>query len=663
VKPSAHRAIALLAASLSMTIALGALAAWIAAAPGITSLASGLPRMVPATAFVVVICALGLAASLTRHHLIAGASGLAVFAAGIAIELFWYAGRVASPFTFPMSGHDDPLAISSPVTAAMAIAIGSSMLLQRPRSIKLAQSVAIGVLLLSLLTLAGFIFRGTVLYDMLPGRGTSILTAASFALLATSLLCMHSGKGIMVAVCGPMPSARAVRRLLLATLAFPLVLGIGAISAMSSGLADPSSVVSVLIWSTIVLFTFVILRFAMQLYQLDSARSEAEGARNEALDALRAADLRKDEFLAMLAHEMRNPLAPISAAAELLRRTASPDPAQLKRTSEIISRQVGHMVHLVDDLLDVSRVTRGQIKLEMHTVDLRAVITDAVEQARPLLQARRHKLDLVLDPEAVLVAGDHKRLVQVVANLLNNAARYTPPGGHVELRMAVSGEEVELQVRDSGIGIEPALIPHVFELFTQAKRSADRSEGGLGLGLALVRSLTELQGGRVRAASEGPGRGSTFFVTLPRLPDTTPISTLPQHAGVEAGPRKCLDVLVVDDNIDAANALAALLGADCHEVVVEHSSEAALEKARNGRFDACLIDIGLPGMDGNELARTLRSLPATRQTLLVAVTGYGAQANRFSAMSAGFDHYFVKPVQPELLTAVLSNCASSDEGG
>jgi signal transduction histidine kinase/ActR/RegA family two-component response regulator len=389
----------------------------------------------------------------------------------------------------------------------------------------------------------------------------------------------------------------------------------------------------------------------------ERAWSAIERVRAE--EALRAADRRKDEFLAMLAHELRNPLAPIAAAAQLL--TLDPqDSGRVARTSGIIGRQVAHMTGLIDDLLDVSRVTRGLAVLERAPVDLKRVVADAAEQVRPLVEARRHELVLQLAPEAACVEGDHKRLVQVLANLLNNAAKYTPDGGQLRLSMTLDAAQVMLVVTDNGIGIAAELLPTVFDLFSQAERTPDRTQGGLGLGLALVKSLVELHGGSVAAASAGRDCGSRFTLRLPRIEapveqPPTPASVIDSVAG--AG----LRVLVVDDNVDAANTMAMLLEAAGHRVTVAHDPQEALRRAQAAAFDACLLDIGLPGMDGHALAGRLRALPATGGALLVAVTGYG-QPDAVQAGASAFDAYLLKPADPVQLFALLAQRAGTGSG-
>ncbi|MEW6023776.1 MAG: ATP-binding protein [Pseudomonadota bacterium] len=380
-----------------------------------------------------------------------------------------------------------------------------------------------------------------------------------------------------------------------------------------------------------------------------------EAARGLAERELRAADQRKDEFLAMLAHELRNPLAPISTGAHLLKLLHS-DNAQITQTCAIIARQVEHMTGLVDDLLDVSRVTRGLVSLSTGVLDLRKVVDDAAEQIRPLIATRRHTVVLDLPLDAATVKGDHKRLVQVVANLLNNANKYTPEGGRIELRLSQEDGDYVLRVSDDGIGMEPQLVARVFDLFSQAERTPDRSQGGLGLGLALAKSLVELHGGSVQAESAGLGKGSTFTVRLPRHTQDLPVS-IAQSRG-QATAATPLKVLLVDDNLDAAHTLQLFLGAAGHTVEVAYCGADAVDVARVFEPDVCLLDIGLPDFDGNELARRLRRMPQATGASLIAMTGYGRQQDREAAMAAGFDFYMVKPVNTVELSDRLADIAA-----
>jgi PAS domain S-box-containing protein len=379
--------------------------------------------------------------------------------------------------------------------------------------------------------------------------------------------------------------------------------------------------------------------------------------RNRATAALHEADRRKDEFLAMLAHELRNPIAPISMAAQLLM-GAPDDEARVRQISQVIARQVSHMVSLVDDLLDVSRVTRGLVALEQHALDLNALLADAVEQVRPLMEARRHTLLVQPAAEPACICADRLRIVQIAANLLNNAAKYTPEGGHVTLSVRLLPQHVELRVSDNGIGIAPELLPRVFDLFTQAERSPDRAQGGLGLGLALVRSLTELHNGSVSADSGGPGQGSVFSVRLPRL-DIAPVDAcaMPREQ-LAARPARPLRILLVDDNVDAADTLAAYLGGLGNEVEVRHDARNALALLEAGLPDVCVFDIGLPEIDGYALARRVRALPGGRACRLLALSGYGQDRDQDEARQVGFDQYFVKPVDTARLAALLAQWAA-----
>jgi PAS domain S-box-containing protein len=391
--------------------------------------------------------------------------------------------------------------------------------------------------------------------------------------------------------------------------------------------------------------------------RLVAERGRLEEELRQRVEELAAADQRKDEFLAMLAHELRNPLAAISNAGHVLsRRGDSPGDPRSHELVAMIGRQIRHLSRLVDDLLDVSRFSRGRIELRKEPVELRRAVEGAVETARPLLEQRRHRLTVSLPDEPLWLEADLTRIEQVLANLLHNAAKFTEPGGSIELTAARhdSGEasEAVLTVRDDGAGIAPELLPHVFDLFVQEERSLARSRGGLGIGLTLVRALVERHGGSIEAASEGPGRGSAFTVRLPLLTDApaTAEEPRPAHHVLEKAAR----ILLVEDNLDAAEALSELLRMWGHEVAVAHDGVSALETARQDRPDIVLLDIGLPGMDGYEVARGLRAVPGLAATSLIALTGYGQESDRQRSRLAGIDHHLVKPVDPEQLRSLLT---------
>ncbi|MFC5510026.1 ATP-binding protein [Massilia jejuensis] len=381
----------------------------------------------------------------------------------------------------------------------------------------------------------------------------------------------------------------------------------------------------------------------------------AQQARQMAEEENRA----KDQFLAMLGHELRNPLAPIGTAAQLLK-LPDLDGHRARYAGDVIGRQVEHMNRLLSDMLDVSRVTRGLVTLNLEDVDLRNIVERAVEQTRPLMEERQHRLELRVPKAPVTVRGDQTRLTQVVANLLTNSAKYTPQRGSIQLSLAASGDEASLSVADDGDGITAELLPRVFDLFSQGERKPDRAEGGLGLGLALVRSLVHLHGGNVDASSPGRGGGSIFTVHLPLKHElaalTTPAPSLRRtRESVRHAPPAALRVMLVDDNIDAAVSLSLLLeAAGEHLVSTYYDAASALEWAAFERPDVFILDIGLPDMNGYELARRLRAMPQFADTLLIALTGYGQLADKVRAREAGFDLHIAKPAEPEEILAALA---------
>lgn len=394
-----------------------------------------------------------------------------------------------------------------------------------------------------------------------------------------------------------------------------------------------------------------ILERPLQSFTLESAVKTALRARIRQY-AMRDIDKRKDEFLAMLAHELRNPLAPVSAASDLLK-FPNLNPEKVRQTSEIISRQVRHMTGLIDDLLDASRVSRGLITLDNQVLDVSIIVDICVEQVRPMFEKRRQLLILECSPDVAYIHGDQKRLVQILSNVLNNASKYTQESGEILLRVEVNESDIVFTVIDNGIGIPFEIIDHIFEMFAQAHQTPDRTQGGLGIGLALVKSLIELHNGKISANSDGPGMGSQFIMTFPRYYNFEEIPVAPiitsEHAIADSR------LLIVDDNIDAATTLGIFLELSGYEVQVVHSARAALEAVNNAdKIHACLLDIGLPDMDGKDLARQLRSLPITSNAKLIAITGYGQETDRLKTMEAGFDYHLVKPVEMDKLLGTLT---------
>src|SRR5579863_5435226 len=394
-----------------------------------------------------------------------------------------------------------------------------------------------------------------------------------------------------------------------------------------------------------------------------SERKAAEQALRESAqrlqaseEALRDADRRKDESLALLAHELRNPLAPIRYALAANKKEGR-TPDQQRRAEEVIERQVTHMSRLLDDLLDVSRITRGTLELKKSPTELTLVVGSAIETARPMLDSKHHTLALDLPKHAVRLEADAVRLAQVFSNLLINAAKYTDPGGRIQLRAAQHGSELVVAISDNGMGISDDMKPRLFTLFSQAQSAIGRSEGGLGVGLSLVRGLVGLHGGTVVAASEGPGKGSEFTVRIPlgtalECPDSDAAMDVPV-------PGAGLKILVVDDSRDAADTCAILLELSGHHVQTAYTGQRALELAESFRPHVFLLDIGLPDFDGYQLAGKIRGTPWGRGAVLIAVTGWGQEADRRRAFEAGFDQHLTKPIAAETVESLLQSLSTT----
>lgn len=382
-------------------------------------------------------------------------------------------------------------------------------------------------------------------------------------------------------------------------------------------------------------------------------RKHLEQQTREQAQTLAGLDKRKDEFLAMLSHELRNPLAAISSAVHLLRLQKHEDALQ-KQGRLVMERQVGQLTHLVDDLLDVSRITSGSFRLRQQQISISGVVERALETTQSLMDQHRHELTVRLAPQPIFLLGDAARLEQVLVNLLSNAAKYTDAGGRIWLSVAQEGDAAVIRVRDSGIGIAPELLPHIFELFTQAERSLHRSQGGLGIGLSLVQQLVEMHGGTVEAHS-ALGQGSEFVVRLPIVlapPSAAPAARL-EHAAPPVNESRACRILIVDDNVDAAKIMATLLELSGHELRQAHDGHSGLQAAMAFRPDVVLLDLGLPGIDGFEVTRRIRQQDALKDMVLVAVTGYGRDTDRQHAQAAGFDYHLVKPVDFDDLEKIL----------
>ena len=377
----------------------------------------------------------------------------------------------------------------------------------------------------------------------------------------------------------------------------------------------------------------------------------ADELRQVAAD-LSEADRRKNEFLATLAHELRNPLAPIRNGLQLIK-LAGGQNATVDQARSMMERQLTQMVRLVDDLMDVSRISRDKLELRKELVSLAAILNSAVETSRPLIEQMGHQLTVTLPKQPLIVDADTTRLAQVFLNLLNNAAKYGDRGGHIQLNVELQESDVVVTVKDTGIGIAADQLPRIFELFTQVDHSLEKSQGGLGIGLTLVKRLVEMHGGRVEAKSEGPGKGSEFIVTLPVVVE----ASRPQEAGIEdepATPKSSLRILIVDDNQDGANSLAMMLKIMGNDTRTAYDGQAGVGAAEQFRPDVMLLDIGLPKLNGYEVCRCIREKPWGKGIVLIAVTGWGQDEDRRRSHEAGFDHHMVKPVDPKVLMKMLA---------
>ena len=398
------------------------------------------------------------------------------------------------------------------------------------------------------------------------------------------------------------------------------------------------------------------LQFTNQeLGQSNKALQAQIAERSRVEQALKEADRRKDEFLAILAHELRNPLAALSAAARLLGRQAQ-KPEVAAMACNAVQRQVSHMARLLDDLLDVSRISHGRMQLHLDRVDVKEVVRSAVEMVRPQMESKQHVLQVELGGQDAPVLADAVRLIQVIANLLNNSVKYTPAGGQIHVELRSNRKEVLVLVRDNGIGIAPDALDQVFDMFSQAGRTSSEAQGGLGIGLTLVKGLVRLHGGNVRALSDGEGRGSEFTITLPRAHDAVqPVPTSRPDISTEG--IRPLRILVADDNLDSAMSWSALIEDGGHQVVTAYDGRAALEAAEQLHPQVALLDIGMPHLDGYEVARRIRASTWGREAMLVAVTGWGQAKDRALAREAGFDEHFTKPLDPVQLARALQNAS------
>ncbi|HVY06387.1 MAG TPA: MASE1 domain-containing protein [Burkholderiales bacterium] len=396
-------------------------------------------------------------------------------------------------------------------------------------------------------------------------------------------------------------------------------------------------------------YTGILVVTGLTLSVVIGQRRRAEDAVRQRVEELQENERHLNEFLAMLSHELRNPLAPIVNAIAIVRS----DPAHSASVLGILDRQMAHLTHIVDDLLDVSRITRGKIRLQKVAASLNDIVLRAVESTRPMIEARKHRLELKLCEETVPIEADVTRIYQVILNLVNNAVKYTPSGGRIEISLRADESQAELRISDTGIGIAPELLSRIFDLFVQGDRGLDRSEGGLGIGLTIARRIVEMHGGTLAASSNGAGKGAEFVVRLPLASGL--LHTIAAAEGSQPAASARYRMLVVDDNCDSADSLAAIESALGHDVRTAYSGRDAIELAKQFRPEIVLLDIGLPGMDGYEVARALRGFDEGSNMVIIAVSGYGQEEDRRLSREAGFDHHFVKPVRLEELNGLIAS--------
>lgn len=516
-KPHAQQISSWLVA-LAAIVAVLNLIGWMSDSTSLISMRPGLPSMVPVTAILILATSFGIwrLSRRTRVILVPTLVFGAVILATAFIQSFHVIGSAPFPFQLASSGKETHTTVASSMTAGMLFALGwAALALVYKRFVIIAQCTALIVLLVALLNLGGYILQDTFLFKVLPSKGTSIFTSTALVLLAAAILFARPYSGLMIAVMGDLPGARITRRLLLAVLLIPIVSGMIVSTGSQVLFYDPKTMLILFVWIVILLFLIIVWRLAMKLAASDKERADAQENLRQAVNALQAEHQNKDQFMATLAHELRNPLMPISSAAELLKHGGAKTESDKKRLGEMIAAQCTNLVNLVNDLMDMERLNTGRLTLNKTPIDVRKAIGAAVEQIAPLLDKRKHRYEVDLPITPVCIRGDFNRLIQIFANLLSNAAKYTAPGGQISIHAVVCEESVKIIVNDNGQGMNTELLAHLFEPYVQAQLTPSRTDGGLGLGLTLVKKLTELHSGTVTASSPGPGNGSTFEISFP----------------------------------------------------------------------------------------------------------------------------------------------------
>ena len=598
---------------------------------------------------------LGLLALVAVKRRIAAALGVWVAAIGGSALFQWLTGirlGIDDLFMFDHAwgrvGVLEPGRMGPPGATSWTL-VGTAMILAAraaPSRLRTAVPVlALVTAAISALSLIGYLYGASLLY-MVPTTTVIALQTSSF-ILAVSLglmLCTPERDPVRM-LSEDSPAGLFVRRIAPASLAVPVALGFIRLRAEGAGYFDRPFGSAVHTLCEIALFLLLLWWTAKALRQQSRQRTRAE-------DALRAAAQRKDEFLATLAHELRNPLAPIGNAAEIMARKGLTDP-EVAWARDVIDRQVRLMARLLDDLLDVARISRDKLHLQVQRVDLESILRSAVEMSTPLIEASQHQVQLDLPPQRIMVEADPVRLGQVFGNLLNNACKYTEPNGQIAIAVAPGAGEAVVTIRDTGIGISRDQLSTIFDMFSQIEGSLHRSRSGLGIGLHLVKRLIEMHGGSIHADSDGAGKGSVFVVRLPLAGTAETAAAITPSSPREAAVSRSRRVLVVDDNTDAAASLAMLLKMSGNEIQISHDGVDCVSVAEEFRPDVIFLDIGLPKLNGYEVCRHIREQPWGKDLMLIAVTGWGQEADRRQSRAAGFDHHLVKPVEHTALMHLL----------
>jgi signal transduction histidine kinase len=500
--------------------------------------------------------------------------------------------------------------------------------------------------------LIGYVYGVAVLYTLPKVTVIAFQTATFVLAVSIGVVASVPEHAPMRVLYDTSPTGALLRRILPAVIIVPIVLGLLRLSGERAGMFDLAFGTAARTIAEIALMSALLWWAADTIGRQAQARKQAE---DQLVNSLREADRRKNEFLATLAHELRNPLAPVRNAVTVIKLKNREDPS-LAHASDVIERQVMLMARLLDDLLDVGRITSDKLELRKERVDLGVVVRDAIEMCRPLIQQYQHELAFVPPTQPIVLDADPTRLGQVFGNLLNNACKYTEPNGHIAVSIARDQDTAVVTVSDSGIGIPIDKRASIFEMFSQVDRVLNRPQAGLGIGLHLVKRLVEMHGGAIHVDSDGPGRGSRFIVRLPALAASTTIDV--PHAALPPPPPRPAHrrrILVVDDNVDNAESLLYLLEMEGHEVHIAHDGRQAVTESERLRPDAVLLDLGLPIVDGFDACRTIRAQPWGRQMLLIAITGWGKDIDRRRSAEAGFDHHLVKPVDVRAITKILSD--------